>query len=437
MKAASLSLRQAGIYLLISSGMLLISSLLVPQVLAGGEKEPAIQLGLRPHLLLLDLEQGALRSKLESCATGPFRRSDFSIGHRGAPLGYPEHTRESYVAAARMGAGIIECDVTFTQDKALVCRHSQCDLHTTTNILETELAQKCDTQFRPAVFDDAGSLLEPAMAKCCTSDITLAEFRSLRGKRDHFNPRASSAQEFLLGRLADNAIDGTRTGTLLTHRESIELFQQLGAKMTPELKAPSVAMPFQGLSQQDYAQKLVDEYKQAGIAAEQVFPQSFTLDDVRYWIAAEPAFGRQAVFLDDRDSDPAFDIRQPETWQPSMEALAAEGVQILAPPIWMLLDIDDGRIVPSLYARTAKAAGLEVIAWSLERSGPLAKGGGWYYQILNGDNPDPRNPEPPVIDDEGDVLRVVDVLAKDVGVKGIFTDWAATVTYYANCMGLD
>ena len=34
-----------------------------------------------------------------------------------------------------MGAGIIECDVTFTKDRELVCRHSQCDLHTTTNIL--------------------------------------------------------------------------------------------------------------------------------------------------------------------------------------------------------------------------------------------------------------------------------------------------------------
>jgi len=39
------------------------------------------------------------------------------------------------VDAGGMGAGIIECDVTFTKDRELVCRHSQCDLHTTTNIL--------------------------------------------------------------------------------------------------------------------------------------------------------------------------------------------------------------------------------------------------------------------------------------------------------------
>ena len=29
---------------------------------------------------------------------------------------------------------------------------------------------------------------------------------------------------------------------------------------------------------------------------------------------------------------------------------------------------------------------------------------------------------------------VVDVLAKDVGIRGLFSDWPATVSYYANCM---
>ena len=28
------------------------------------------------------------------------------------------------------------------------------------------------------------------------------------------------------------------------------------------------------------------------------------------------------------------------------------------------------------------------------------------------------------------------VLAREVGIRGIFSDWAATVSYYANCMGL-
>lgn len=51
----------------------------------------------------------------------------------------------------------------------------------------------------------------------------------------------------------------------MTHAESIALFKELGVKMTPELKAPAVEMPFQGFSQQEYAQKMLDEYKAAGV----------------------------------------------------------------------------------------------------------------------------------------------------------------------------
>ena len=31
---------------------------------------------------------------------------------------------------------------------------------------------------------------------------------------------------------------------------------------------------------------------------------------------------------------------------------------------------------------------------------------------------------------------MLDVLAQDVGVKGVFSDCPATVTFYANCIGL-
>jgi glycerophosphoryl diester phosphodiesterase len=41
-----------------------------------------------------------------------------------------------------------------------------------------------------------------------------------------------------------------------------------------------------------------------------------------------------------------------------------------------------------------------------------------------------------VINNDGDMLEVLDVLAQDVGVIGVFSDWPATVTYYANCKGI-
>ena len=66
----------------------------------------------------------SLLGQSEECAITKtsFVKSDFSIGHRGACMQYPEHTIESYEAAAMQGAGIIECDVTFTKDEELICK---------------------------------------------------------------------------------------------------------------------------------------------------------------------------------------------------------------------------------------------------------------------------------------------------------------------------
>ena len=400
------------------SSLLLACSL--PATAQGNSHTTNIQVGQRPYFLVNDMVDGPLKTKLQSCGNGPFKKTNFSIGHRGAAMMFPEHTKESYEAAARMGAGIVECDVTFTKDKELVCRHAQNDLHTTTNILVTPLAAKCNRPFTP--YNAATNTT--ASAECRTSDITLAEFKTLRGKMDASNPKATTPQEFL-GGTANWRTDlyaGPTSGTLMTHQESIALFTQLGVKMTPELKAPVVPMPFDGFSQEAYAQKMIDAYKTAKVPASNVFAQSFSKADVLYWIKAEPAFGKQAVFLDEPQK--LGDL-------PSLEQLQAykkEGIQIVAPPIFALLDVNkDGKLVPSAYAKHARAAGLNIITWSLERSGLMATGhGGWYYQTVNA-----------AMNREGDILQALDVLAKDVGILGIFSDWPATVTYYANCMGLE
>jgi glycerophosphoryl diester phosphodiesterase len=381
-----------------------------------------IQVGQRPYFLTADMLPSPLKDKLQSCANGPFTRTDFSIGHRGAALMFPEHTKESYEAAARMGAGIVECDVTFTKDKALVCRHAQNDLHTTTNILATPLAAKCTKGFTP--HDPVANT--PASAECRTSDITLAEFKTLRGKMDAANTKARTVAEYIAGTASwrTDLYSGPTSGTLMTHAESIALFVRLGVKMTPELKSASVAMPFEGFSQENYAQKMIDEYKAASVPAARVFAQSFNKNDVLYWVKNEPAFGKQAVFLD--SAEKAADL--PTLAQ--LQSYKKDGIAIVAPPIFALLDVQDGKLVASNYAKNAKQAGLGIITWSLERSGVLAKEGlggnpGWYYQTVGS-----------AIKREGDTMQVLDVLAKDVGIMGIFSDWPATVTYYANCMGL-
>jgi glycerophosphoryl diester phosphodiesterase len=65
-----------------------------------GDRGHSIQLGPRPYFLVEDMDDSSLKNKLQKCSEGPFKRTDFSIGHRGASLQFPEHTKESYVAAA-------------------------------------------------------------------------------------------------------------------------------------------------------------------------------------------------------------------------------------------------------------------------------------------------------------------------------------------------
>jgi hypothetical protein len=158
-----------------------------------------VQVGPRPYYLVGKLEEGPLKTTLQECSEKPLKKTDFSIGHRGAGLQFPEHTKESYEAGARMGAGILECDATLTKEGELVCRHAQCDLHTTTNILATPLAEKCRVPFSPAEFDAAGNRTKAASALCCTTDLTLAEFKSLKGKMDASNPNATTVEEFMGG----------------------------------------------------------------------------------------------------------------------------------------------------------------------------------------------------------------------------------------------
>ena len=251
---------------------------------------------------------------------------------------------------------------------------------------------------------------------------------SLNGKMDASDPQATTREAYTHATPRWRTDLYATTGTLMTHDAYIALVRTLGRRFTPELKAPEVPMPFQGYSQDQYAQAMIEAYKRAGIPASEVRPQSFQLRDILYWLKAEPEFGRQALWLDNRDeTDPGFDPEKPESWKPGMAELAALGLRTLAPPLWMLVRVGpNGTIVPTAYARAARDAGLDLITWSLERSGPLKDGGGYYYKSIR-----------PLIDRDGDTFALLDVLYRDVGVKGVFSDWPATATFYANCMDIE
>jgi glycerophosphoryl diester phosphodiesterase len=405
---------------------------------AGGPNEETIQLGPRPFYLVDGMDEGPLKHKLMQCKDGPFRRTDFSIGHRGAALQFPEHTEESYQAGARMGAGIVECDTTFTKHGDLVCRHAQNDLHTTTNILVTPLAAKCIKPFTPATFDAGGNMLTPASAECRTSELTLDEFKSLQGKMDGFNPAARTPAEFLGGTPPFRTDLYTGRGTLMTLRESIELNERNGVKHTPELKAgdsASIGSIFGG--QDQYAQRFADELRAAGVKPRDAFPQSFNVNDVLYWIKNTP-YGKQAVFLVDYDADKnnilLFDTtgKQLEKREDQLRFFAElrrAKVAIVAPAMPALLAVSGNRVVPSQLARDLRSLGFDIITWTFERA-DLRQGAsqaGFYFDF---------DPTGAAIKKDSDMYKALDVLAREVKIRGIFSDWPATVTYYANCMNL-
>lgn len=394
-----------------------------------GKDADVIQLGPRPFYLVDGMDDGALKKKLMQCKNDQFRRTDFSIGHRGAALQFPEHTMESYNAGARMGAGIVECDVTFTKYGELVCRHSEADLHTTTNIVAVpELNAKCTKPFTPATFDSDGTRLTPASAECRTSDLTLAEFKMLTGKMDASNPSARTPEEFLGGTASWRTDLYTGRGTVVTMAESVRLNQMNGVKHTPELKGgdPERIKLIFG-SQEQYAQKFIDELETAGVEPKDVWPQSFNLNDVLYWIN-HTRYGKQAVYLD--SIDPTVTPPIPRLTLDQLKDLRKQGVRIIAPPMWALLAVTNaGEVVPSDYAKDIKKAKLDIITWTFERA-DLRRGasqGGWYYLF---------DPQGKAIKKDSDMYKALDVLAKKVKILGIFSDWPATVTYYANCMGL-
>ena len=366
------------------------------------------------------MEKGVLKDKLLACSEKPFSQTDFTIGHRGAKLKFPEHTKESYVAATLMGAGMVECDVTFTKDQELVCRHSPCDLHMTTNILSiSALSEKCSEAFSVAEFNIDGSLLKPASAKCCTTDITLEEFKRLLGTTENQNIEAKTVEEYTK---VDSELYPDiyiQKGTVLSHLESIRLFKSLGVKMIPQIKEAIVSMPFEGVfTQEDYVKKVVDEYKFLGVDSKNVFIQSSNLNDILYLISNEENFSKQSVYLYSNEESNASNFN----------LFYKKGIRYIASPIWKFLALDknSNTIVPSKFATWASSAGLDLIAWTFMTPDSVmlaSQGGGWYYQGLEDK-----------VENEGDMINILDSLVNEVGIKYIFTDFPAITTTYANCM---
>lgn len=404
----------------------------------GGRSPDGVELGPRPFYLVQGMDEGRLKDRLMQCEGGPFYRTDFSIGHRGAAMQFPEHSDAAYRAGARMGAGIVECDVTFTSDGNLVCRHSDCDLHTTTNILTSPMRDKCERPWTGTFAGNWGGPFDPndsnAGPKCCTWTLTLDEFKALQAKMDAANPSATSLAGYMNATASWRTDLYTGRANVLSFKESIALNQEMGVKHTPELKGGDMAQIksiFGG--QEQYAQRFADTMEAGGVRPHDTWPQSFNLNDIFYWID-HTTYGKQAAYLLDYDTvKDDIIIQAPYDTLDRMEflkMLKKRGVKVIAPSMPALLAVtSSGDIVPSQFAIELKRMGFDIITWTFERA-DLRQGAskaGYYYDF---------DPTGKAIKKDSDMYKALNVLAKQVKILGIFSDWPATVTYYANCMDL-
>ena len=153
---------------------------------------------------------------------------------------------------------------------------------------------------------------------------------------------------------------------------------------------------------------MIDEYKAAGVPARKVWAQSFSLDDVLYWIStSRPSAGKRCTSTTptspvDLPSAAELQVAMPTGRQDRRAAdVGAAGPR--------------GRQDRPLPVRQdAQAAGLDIITWTLERSGLLTDGGGFYYQTVSSGHRQPRR-------HAGGARRA----RARSGILGIFSDWPA------------
>lgn len=366
-----------------------------------------------------------VKASLAACAADVASNvTEFAIGHRGAMQLLPEHSMESYAAAIEQGAGFVECDVAPTMDGELVCRHSSCDLATTTNILETDLAEKCSVPFTPGT-GDADDV--PAEVKCCTYDITLDEYKTLCAIQEPpFNAAATELSD-ALGDAPGFRSSHLECATPVTHAESAAMIAEAGRGLVPELKdCDEECQAAVGMSLFELADKLAMEVAEAAdVNGVPSTLQSFDIDVAVHWQtnSSSKSNGTRVVFLYAPTT-----VGGTQTWD-EVEAAAEAGIPLLGSPIQTMVCAVDGVMQACEMAINATEMGFTFTPWTLERSscsdGAIAGPCGYYYGGHEGVTASTYT----------DTLLMQYALLHDVeGVEGVFSDLPVTTVVIANCV---
>mmetsp|Transcript_10992 Transcript_10992/g.15844 ORF Transcript_10992/g.15844 Transcript_10992/m.15844 type:complete len:495 (+) Transcript_10992:66-1550(+) len=364
-----------------------------------------------------------LQTTLVTCASqrAVFQSSDFVISSdnegntdRSNRMSFPSHTLPSYEAALRMGAGMVQCPVTFTKDRELVCRQQQCDLHISTDILyhqQPQLASKCAQPFIPS-----DGIHRPAQVKCCTSDFTLEELQMLNGRCN--SNSANAAINIWAMTPFDYLGINTRTASscvpanIPSHEDYIALVHSWGAKFAP-IQVPFVYMDnIENYTQEMHSRQIIQSYSQGlVIDPSRIYPTSQNWEDIFLWKREFPQHARNAIAI-----DMFYEEEQDENiLQERFTSLLGHGVSnVVTNDMWVLLkrNMESESIEsfePSVYAKVSKKMKLNIFTVWTESSSELR---------------------------DETYFRVLHALNKQVGIKGIFADVSVvpTASFYMNCM---
>mmetsp|Transcript_18575 Transcript_18575/g.30188 ORF Transcript_18575/g.30188 Transcript_18575/m.30188 type:complete len:581 (+) Transcript_18575:107-1849(+) len=436
-----------------------------------------------------------IRRNISSCKH-PLAFNLRTYAHRGAALVAPEESLMGYKIAKESGAGFIECDASVTKDGELVCRHSTCDLHFTTDIIENHrnMLSRCSVPFQPSVNGSDAQLM------CCTYDFPLDELKKLCGIMEStMNTSATTLDQFLLGPpgFRSNPLpsygDPTSCQNLVAFREYLKYARKEGLNVIPELKDTGEPRVERFLRREletdiyalanEFSRQILDHGfepkveetdwnnvgKYGGITIMQTFDRRIASHwkrhessaDIRVefmWKSYRPKSVTNLTCTSLSDCG-TFDI---------LSGLAADGVDIFGPPIRLLVQNSSHHILEKSSAAEAytnlirssskRNKGREeggatasmfpaLTSWSLERSGcdversssssssasdlyspqvqPAQIGPcGYYYDSV----------ENAAVFSEPDVLLVLDVLFREVGIIGLFSDFPASVSTFVNCV---
>lgn len=292
------------------------------------------------------------RSGMTLQTTRPTGVPPVIVGHRGA-CGYrPEHTVESYLLAARLGADSLEPDLVMTLDGQLVCRHES-ELSLTTDVAQRrEFADRRRTRRcgRGEVSD------------WFVEDFTLAEIKTLWATERMGHLRASNT-------VYDGRLRVATFAELLQvrARASRELGREVGVSV--ELKHPSRYREL-GMDMEAAVLAVLNAHR-AGGAQIPIFVQSFELSSL-IRLRAELGSDLPLILLIEEEPLP---LQLASTTGPSSydDLLSPTGLRRLS--AWVdgvgpgKRRIFPGRLdgtlgMPTAFVRQAHAAGLRVHVWT-------------------------------------------------------------------------